>query len=138
MTVQSLPAIFSSFNFLSFLLITSAYISVKFGQKKIHGILMISALISSACFLVLYLFYHFNIPEPRRYQGTGLIRYIYFTILISHTILAVIILPMIGLTVYNVIRKNFEKHKKIAVWTLPLWIYVSITGIVIYFMLYGI
>jgi len=138
MSVQSLPAIFSSLNFISFILITAAYIFIKNGQKKIHGILMIAALISSASFLALYLIYHYNNPEPRRYQGTGLIRYIYFTILISHTFLAVVILPMIGLTVYNVIRRNFEKHKKIAVWTLPIWIYVSITGIVIYLMLYGI
>ncbi|MDH5656826.1 MAG: DUF420 domain-containing protein [Spirochaetia bacterium] len=136
MSVQSLPAVFTSLNCISFLLIISAYIAVKMQKKGLHGALMISALTTSSLFLVLYLFYHFNIPEPKRYQGTGIIRSIYFTILISHTLLAAVIVPMIGFTVYHAILKNHKKHKKIAKFTLPIWIYVSFTGIVIYLMLY--
>jgi uncharacterized membrane protein YozB (DUF420 family) len=98
---------------------------------------MICALLASSLFLTLYLIYHFNIPEPKKFQGIGFIRYVYYTILIPHIILAAAILPIIGVTVYNVIRKDFEKHKRIARWTLPLWMYVSVTGIIVYFMLYG-
>jgi len=138
MNVQSLPAVFTSFNLISFIFIMTAYIFIKMQNKKMHGVFMTLALISSSLFLAVYLTYHFNISEPRKYQGTGLLRYIYFTILITHTILAAVILPMIGTTVYHVLRKNFNKHKRIARWTLPIWIYVSVTGVIIYVMLYGL
>ena len=97
---------------------------------------MISALAASSLFIVLYLIYHFSTPEPKRFMGIGFIRYIYFSILIPHTILAAAIIPIIGVAVYHVIRKNYESHRRMARFALPLWMYVSITGIIIYFMLY--
>jgi len=117
------------------LLLTGFYfIRVKKNQKA-HALCMISALTVSALFLISYLTYHyFHGSEP--FLGEGFIRPIYFSILISHTILAVVILPLIGITVFHAVRKNFDKHKKIARITLPLWLYVSITGVVVYLMLY--
>lgn len=138
MTVQSLPAIFSSLNVVSFIFMMTAYFFIKKGNRKMHGSFMLAALVTSTVFLMLYLIYHFNIGEPSRYQKTGLIRYVYFTILISHTILSVIIVPLIFATVYQIIKKNYNRHKAIAKWTLPIWSYVSVTGVIVYLMLWGI
>lgn len=97
---------------------------------------MIGALSASAIFLCLYLIYHYVNPEPVHYQKQGFIRYVYFTILISHTILAVLIVPFILKTVYHAVKNQFEKHKAIGRWLFPVWSYVSITGVIIYIMLY--
>ena len=135
--IEKLPLIFSSFNGLSFLFIVGGYWVIKQDQKETHKKFMSAALAASAVFLTLYLLYHFSIDEPVRFQKQGFIRTVYFTILISHTVLAVLIVPMIGLTVFRALKAQHEKHKKIAKLTLPLWAYVSITGVVIYIMLWG-
>lgn len=96
-----------------------------------------SALVVSLLFLASYLTYHYN-HGSTRFQGTGLARPIYFTILTSHTILAIVIVPLVALTFYRAFRRDFTRHRRIARITLPLWLYVSITGVIVYLMLYQI
>ena len=98
---------------------------------------MIAALVVSGLFLVSYLTYHFQVGTTK-FMGQGWIRPVYFTILISHTILAVAIVPLILITVLQAARRRFDQHARIARWTLPLWFYVSVTGVIIYCLLYGI
>ena len=112
-------------------------------QRKIqqHRAVMISAVITSSLFLVCYLTYHALLQiyahgAITRFQGTGLSRPIYFSILLSHTILAVVTVPLVLITLNRGLKKRFEKHRTIARWTYPIWLYVSVTGVIIYFMLY--
>lgn len=97
---------------------------------------MIAALSASAAFLASYLFYHFHQPSPVRYQGEGILRLVYFFILGTHTPLAVLIIPCAASAVYFALRGDFSKHTRITRWLLPVWLYVSATGILIYLMLY--
>jgi uncharacterized membrane protein YozB (DUF420 family) len=112
-------------------------------QRKIqqHRAVMISAVITSSLFLVCYLTYHALLQiyahgAITRFQGTGLSRPIYFSILLSHTILAVVTVPLVLITLNRGLKARFDKHRAIARWTFPIWLYVSVTGVVIYFMLY--
>jgi uncharacterized membrane protein YozB (DUF420 family) len=112
-------------------------------QRKIqqHRAVMISAVITSSLFLVCYLTYHALLQiyahgAITRFQGTGLSRPIYFSILLSHTILAVVTVPLVLITLNRGLKTRFDKHRVIARWTFPIWLYVSVTGVVIYFMLY--
>jgi len=136
MNHSELPAFFSALNAFSFIAIVTAFLLIKAKNKTGHRIFMALALLASTAFLGLYLYYHFTTSEPVRYQGQGLIRYVYFTILITHTILAVVIVPFILKTVYHAIKEQHEKHKALARWVFPVWSYVSFTGVVIYFMLF--
>jgi uncharacterized membrane protein YozB (DUF420 family) len=102
-----------------------------------HRACQVTALAVSILFLTSYLVYHYN-HGSTRFQGTGIVRPIYFTILTSHTILAVVIVPLIAMAFYRVLRRDFERHRRIARITLPLWLYVSITGVIVYLMLYQI
>ena len=112
-------------------------------QRKIqqHRAVMISAVITSSLFLVCYLTYHALLQiyahgAITRFQGTGLSRPIYFSILLSHTILAIVTVPLVLITLNRGLKTRFDKHRVIARWTFPIWLYVSVTGVVIYFMLY--
>ncbi len=96
---------------------------------------MLAALCTSALFLVSYLVYHFEVGSVR-FEGQGWVRTVYFAILISHTVLATAIIPLVIITVVRALRARFDRHRAIARWTLPLWIYVSVTGVVVYWMLY--
>ena len=96
---------------------------------------MIAALLTSALFLVSYLVYHFQVGSVR-FQGQGWIRLFYFAILITHTVLATAIVPLVIITVLRAYKERFERHRAIARWTLPLWLYVSVTGVIVYWMLY--
>ena len=107
------------------------------GRMAAHRAVMIAALASSSLFLVSYLYYHYHVGSVH-FQGQGVWRTVYFTILITHTILAAVIVPMVIITLSRALRERFDRHRKIARWTFPLWLYVSITGVVIYFMLYQI
>ena len=136
MTLSFLPTLNAFLNGTSalFLLTGFYFIRVKKNQKA-HALCMVSALTISALFLISYLTYHyFHGSEP--FLGEGFIRLLYFSILISHTILAIVILPLIAITLFYAVRKNFAKHKRIAQWTFPIWLYVSITGVIVYLMLY--
>ncbi len=115
------------------LLVGRSYI--KRGRMAAHRAVMITALISSALFLTSYLYYHWHVGSVH-FQGPGWSRPVYFGILISHTILAIAIVPMVIITLSRALRARYDKHRKIARWTFPLWLYVSVTGVVIYVMLY--
>src|SRR5215510_11110437 len=121
----------------SAVLLVCGYAAIRAGKMKVHKAFMISAFFVSTAFLISYLIYHYRVGHVA-FQGQGWIRPVYFAILISHTILAVAIVPMILLTLRRAWLQRFDKHKLIARWTLPLWIYVSVTGVVIYFMVYQI
>jgi uncharacterized membrane protein YozB (DUF420 family) len=109
---------------------------IKFKKNETaHRKCMVGALIVSALFLTSYLTYHY-LHGSTKFTGEGVVRIVYFTILISHTILAVVIVPLIGMTVFRAVRGEFERHRRIARITLPLWLYVSVTGVVVYLMLY--
>ena len=96
---------------------------------------MIGALTASALFLISYLIYHYS-AGSRPFEGEGTVRIVYFSILLSHTVLAMVVAPMVLLTVTHAARKRFDQHRKLARWTLPVWLYVSLTGVLIYLMLY--
>jgi uncharacterized membrane protein YozB (DUF420 family) len=100
-----------------------------------HRGIMITAVITSALFLTSYLYYHAHVGSVR-FQGTGWSRPVYFTVLISHVILAIVIVPLVIITLTRALRERFDRHRAIARWTFPLWLYVSVTGVLVYFMLY--
>jgi uncharacterized membrane protein YozB (DUF420 family) len=108
---------------------------IKRGRMAAHRAVMITAVVTSSLFLISYLYYHYHVGSVR-FQGQGWSRPVYFTILISHTILAATIVPLVIITLSRGLRARFDKHRAIARWTYPLWMYVSVTGVVIYFMLY--
>lgn len=100
-----------------------------------HRLIMLTAFATSTLFLISYLYYHAHVGDVR-FQGTGWTRPVYFTILISHVLLAIVIVPMVIVTLTRALRERFDKHRAIARWTFPLWLYVSVTGVLVYFMLY--
>ncbi|TLD70217.1 DUF420 domain-containing protein [Phragmitibacter flavus] len=135
MEVTDLPSLNATLNGVSTILLVAGWLSIKAGKKGAHIGFMVSALLVSAAFLTSYLIYHYHVGSFP-FRGKGEIRYVYFTILISHIILAIVNLPMIIMAVVPAIGRKFDKHKRIARWTLPVWLYVSVTGVIIYFMCY--
>jgi putative membrane protein len=135
--VTDLPLINAVLNGTSATLLCTGYYFIRNKNVSLHRRCMLLALVSSTLFLVSYLTYHigFHVGSVH-YQGTGWTRPVYFSILLTHTILAVVILPMVLVTVTRALKGRIEKHRQIAHWTLPLWLYVSVTGVVIYWMLY--
>jgi len=129
-------ALNATLNGTSAVLLAAGYTAIRAGKVQTHKKLMISALIASCSFLVSYVVYHIRIHQVIHFQGQGWIRPVYFTILISHTILAVVIVPLIIITLRRAWLARFDKHRLIARWTLPLWFYVSFTGVIVYFMIY--
>jgi putative membrane protein len=136
MTLSDLPAVNAALNTLSTIFLTCGYVFIRRQRQVAHRNCMIGAVISSALFLTCYLIYHYN--AGRTVFPDHWFRPIYLTILITHTILAVVIVPMVLTTLYYAARRQFDRHKKIARWTWPIWMYVSITGVIIYFLLYHI
>ncbi|HTM03039.1 MAG TPA: DUF420 domain-containing protein [Vicinamibacterales bacterium] len=135
MTVSDLPALNASLNGLSAVLIVTGYVLIRRGQRILHKRFMLAALTSSTAFLVSYVIYHAN-AGSKHFAGTGIIRGVYFAILITHVVLAAVILPMVLITTARGLRAQYDRHVAIARWTLPLWLYVSVTGVVVYLMLY--
>lgn len=135
LTVSDLPTLNALLNSTSALLLMAGYRFIRRGNVGKHRVCMIGALAASGLFLISYLVYHYHVGS-RPFQGEGWIRWVYFGILISHTVLATAIVPLVGVTVYRAVGRNFQRHKKIARWTLPLWLYVSVTGVIVYWMLY--
>ena len=138
MSFNDLPAFNASFNGLAAVFLTAGFIFIKRKNRGAHAKCMIGAVISSALFLVGYLTYHFGGHGLTRFVNPSWFRPIYLTLLTTHTILAATIVPMIIITLSRALRERFDKHKKIARWTWPLWMYVSLTGVLIYFLLYQI
>jgi len=135
--ISYLPHVNACLNGASALLLFTGYRFIRARNVAAHRACQISALIVSLLFLASYLTYHFH-HGATRFPGTGLVRPVYFTILISHTILAIVIVPLVALTFYRAFRNDFVRHRRIARITLPLWLYVSITGVIVYLMLYQI
>jgi uncharacterized membrane protein YozB (DUF420 family) len=135
--ISYLPHINACLNGTSALLLITGYSFIRSRNVAAHRTCQLMALVVSLLFLVSYLTYHFH-HGATRFQGTGMARPIYFTILISHTILAIVIVPLVTLTFYRAFRSDFTRHRRIARITLPLWLYVSITGVIVYLMLYQI
>lgn len=129
------PILDASLNGTSAVLLVTARQMIKQGRMAIHRALMLAALTTSSLFLISYLYYHAHVGSVR-FQGQGWSRPVYFTILISHTILAVAVLPLVIITLRRALRQRFDRHRLIARWTYPVWLYVSITGVVVYVMLY--
>jgi putative membrane protein len=143
MSINDLPAVNASLNGLSAILLTAGFMSIRKKNIAAHRACMISAFFVSAAFLACYLTYHgykavVLHQGPTRFLNPQWFRPIYIAILTTHTILAVVIVPMIFITIFRALRERFDKHKKIARWTWPLWMYVSVTGVIVYLLLYQI
>ncbi len=135
MTVSDLPALNAILNSCATALIIAGLVAIKLRKPKVHTGFMIGALTVSAVFLTSYLIYHYHVGHVR-FAGEGTVRVVYFTILITHLILAIANLPMIILTVIPALRKKYDKHRRLAKITAPIWLYVSITGVIVYLMCY--
>ena len=135
MTLSDLPALNATLNGISAILLTAGYAAIRRGRPDLHKRCMLAALTTSALFLVSYVVYHLNMGS-RPFAGQGPIRAIYFAILITHVILAAAILPLALTTAARGLLSQYDRHVRIARWTLPIWLYVSVTGVVIYLMLY--
>ena len=131
-----LPAVNASLNALSATLVVTGLAFIKRGLSKQHAIMMIAATVSSAAFLVTYLIYHY-FAHSTPFDGEGWIRPVYFFILISHIVLSVVVVPLIGTTLFFAAARKFLSHQKVAKWTYPVWLYVSVTGILVYFILHA-
>ncbi len=133
------PALNAFLNGSSAVLIGSGYYFIKNGRREAHKRMMLAAFVTSTLFLISYLYYHIVLRAGvTHFRGEGLSRPVYFTILISHTFLAVVVVPFILVTLYRALKGNFGRHRVIARYTFPIWMYVSVTGVVIYVMLYKI
>jgi uncharacterized membrane protein YozB (DUF420 family) len=133
------PKINATLNACSAVLLVTGRAFISRGKVAAHRAMMITAFVTSSLFLVSYLYYHWPHHGGIIYfQGTGWLRILYLSILTSHTILAVIIVPLILITLTRGLRAQFDRHRAIARWTFPLWLYVSVTGVIIYFMLFHI
>jgi uncharacterized membrane protein YozB (DUF420 family) len=133
--VTDLPAVNATLNGLATVLLIAAWIFIKRRRPIAHRNLMIAALVCSVLFLTSYLIYHAQVGSVR-FQGTGPVRPVYFTILLTHTVLAALVPFLVAVTVWRAYRKRWDRHVAIARWTLPVWLYVSVTGVVVYWMLY--
>jgi uncharacterized membrane protein YozB (DUF420 family) len=135
LSVIDLPGLNALLNTTSAVLLAVGYALVRSGRREAHRRVMLAALATSALFLASYLAYHAQVGSVR-YAGQGPIRAVYFTVLITHTVLAAAIVPLVVLTVARALRGRLDAHRRVARYTLPLWAYVSVTGVVVYLMLY--
>lgn len=135
MQIADLPAVNAALNALAAIFLTTGYVMIRRGRRDLHKRCMLAALTTSALFLVSYVIYHAN-TGSRPFPGQGVVRVVYFAILITHVILAAAILPLALITAARGLSAQYDRHVRIARWTLPLWLYVSVTGVVIYLMLY--
>lgn len=136
MNLPLLPTINASLNALAGLFLVLGFIAIKRKDQNLHTLFMKCAFASSALFLCTYLYYHFTSRGITHYQGQGIKRAIYFFILGTHTPLAVLIVPFIIMSIRYALKGQFDKHTRITRWLYPTWVYVSVTGVVIYLMLY--
>lgn len=135
MDVTVFPHVNASLNALAAVLLAMGWIFIRNRQVTAHRNCMIAAIVVSAAFLTCYLIYHFQRGSVK-FPAYGFVRYVYLSILLTHTVLAAAVPFLVGITVYHAIRGQFVRHKHIARWTLPIWLYVSVTGVIVYLMLY--
>lgn len=133
--VEDLPALNAVLNATSAVLLTIGWRLIKAGRIQQHRRFMIAAFVTSSAFLTSYLIYHAHIGS-KPYPGTGWLRAVYFSILIPHVTLAAVVLPMAIVTLTRGLRRADDRHRRIARWTLPIWLFVSVTGVIVYLMLY--
>lgn len=133
--LHSLPAVNAALNGLSAVFLVCGFAFIRNRKIKPHEFCMLAAFTCSTIFLISYLYFHFH-AGVIRFGGQGWIRPVYFALLISHTILAIVIVPLVLITLSRALRKRFDRHRAIARWTFPLWLYVSVTGVVVYYLLY--
>ena len=137
MLAESLPAVDAFFNSTSAVLLVAGWRAIRRGDRTLHPKLMLGACASSVCFLASYLT-RVALTGTHRFPGHGPVRAFYLVLLASHTLLAMVILPMVLRTLYLSARERFIEHRRIARWTLPIWLYVSVTGVAVYVMLYQV
>ena len=133
--ISYLPHVNALLNSTSAIFLIAGYIYIKRGLIESHKKCQITAVATSTLFLVSYLTYHYYHGDTR-FLGQGIVRPIYFTILITHIILAIVIVPLVLITLFRALRLDFIRHRRIAQWTFPIWLYVSVTGVIVYLMLY--
>lgn len=136
-SVNQLPFVNAALNSLSAVLLFTGYLCIRARNRSAHRVCMLSAFASSILFLTSYLIYHYQVGSVP-FKGQGWIRPVYFLILLTHTILAVTVVPLSLVTLNRALGERFDAHRRIARWTFPIWLYVSVTGVVIYLMLYVI
>jgi putative membrane protein len=136
LNLRFMPAVNAGLNALSAVLLTSGWVAIRRGVRRVHQYLMVSAFVSSALFLIGYVAYHY-VHGDTRFQGTGAIRVVYLVVLATHVLLSMVIVPGALATLYFALTTSFRRHRRIARVLLPIWLYVSVTGVVIFFMLRG-
>lgn len=135
MSLSTLPTVNAFLNASAAVLLVIGYVQIRRGRIRAHRACMVGALLLSTLFLVSYLTYHAQVGS-RRFEGTGTIRTVYLTILFTHTVLAAFVPFLALITAWRAFREQFDRHVRIARWTLPIWLYVSVTGVIVYVMLY--
>jgi len=133
--IADLPALNATLNATAAVLLSIGYILIRKGRIETHRKVMLAAFATSVLFLVSYLVYHANVGS-KRFPGAGTIRTVYLSILLTHTVLAAAIVPLVLVTLSRGLSARYDRHRTIARWTLPLWLYVSVTGVIVYWMLY--
>jgi uncharacterized membrane protein YozB (DUF420 family) len=134
-SVSQLPSLNASLNSLSAVLLMLGFLFIKSKNIKAHKACMLAAFTSSSLFLISYLVYHYQVGSVA-FKGQGAIRTLYFAILVTHTILAAAVVPLALITLARALKQRFPAHRRIARWTFPIWLYVSLTGVIVYVMLY--
>lgn len=135
--IPVLPHLQAALNITTVCLISIAYYNIRQQNRAVHRKFMIAALVVSALFMISYLTYHSQVGNVK-FAGEGGVRPIYFTILATHVILAALIVPMVIITAFHALRGSFERHKRIARWTFPIWLYVCVSGVIVYLMAFHI
>ena len=135
MSVADLPALNATLNALAATCLLAGFVFIRRGRVEAHRAAMLGALAFSAAFLVGYLVYHYP-AGSRPFTGQGVVRVVYFVILLTHIVLATVMVPMVLVTVSRALARRFDRHRRIARWTWPVWMYVSVTGVLVYLMLY--
>jgi uncharacterized membrane protein YozB (DUF420 family) len=135
MSVTDLPALNATLNALSTVLLITGYVLIRQGRRQAHRNVMLAAVGMSVLFLTSYVIYHAQVGSVP-FTGTGWIRTVYFAVLIPHVILAAALVPPVIITLSRGLSARYDKHRRIARWTLPVWLYVSVTGVIVYLMLY--
>jgi putative membrane protein len=137
LSLHDLPAVNATLNAIAAVLLSIGFVLIRNRRWRAHRNVMVAALVCSVLFLTSYLIYHSQVGSVH-FPGTGTARTVYFTILVSHTLLAATVPVLAGITVVRAFRRRFRHHMRIARWTLPIWMYVSVTGVVVYWMLYQV
>lgn len=135
LSLHQLPALNAALNGTSALLLVCGYRFIRRREITAHRTCMIAACAVSALFLISYLTYHYQVGTVR-FPGSGWLRGLYLTVLLSHTLLAALVPPLAIVTLWRAVAERFDKHRRLARWTLPIWLYVSVTGVIVYWMLY--